>query len=308
VLWIALAVVFLCVLFLLKTNSIFENSISAANKQKNGLTYDNTETLGDLVNKSTSGDGIPDWEKRLYGLDPTKKENVPGVPDSVTIAKLEGSAAEVAGEASPVGNGLNGAVNIGTGTTKTDQFSQDLFATVAAASQNGQIDPATEDQISSSLADNIQNSPPRKTYLLTDIKIAKDDSNEAVLKYGNALNSIYKNYQVNYTVLDVLQQFSADANNVDTSVLVKLDPIIKQTQSIIDGMTKINVPQSLAVLHLNVLNDFEKIAENLNDIKLYDTDTVVALGGITKYQTNAPTLTSDVTNLTNAIIQKLKPQ
>ena len=88
-LWIASAVVFLFVLFLLKTNSIFENSIFAANKQKNGLTYDNTETLGDLVNKSTTGDGIPDREKILLGLDPTKTENVPGVPDSVTIAKLE---------------------------------------------------------------------------------------------------------------------------------------------------------------------------------------------------------------------------
>ena len=180
-----------------------------------------------------------------------------------------------------------------------------MFATVAAASQNGQIDPATEDQIGNSLAGNIQNTPPRKIYLLTDLKISKDDSATAIEKYSDNLNIVYNKYKVNYTVLDVLQQFSADANNVDTSVLVKLDPIIKQTQSIIDGMAKMTVPQTLAVLHLNVLNDFEKIAENLNDIKLYDTDSVVALSGITKYQTNAPALVSDINKLNDAINQKL---
>ena len=293
--------VFLFILFLLKTNSIFENSFLASNKQKNGLTYDNTETLGDLVNKSTTGDGIPDWEKKLYGLDPTKKENVPGVPDSVTIAKLESQ-----NQIGQIEQGLpssNGTANVKM--TKTDQFSQDLFATVAAASQNGQIDPATENQIGNSLAGNIQNTPPRKTYLLTDLKISKDDSVTAIEKYSDSLNIVYNKYKVNYTVLDVLQQFSADANNVDISVLAKLNPIIQQTQSIMDGMVKMTVPQSLAVLHLNVLNNFEKIAENLNDIKLYDTDSIVALSGITKYQTNAPALVSDITKLNDAISQKL---
>jgi hypothetical protein len=288
-------VVFLLFLILLRTNSF-----SILNKQKNGLVYDNTETLVDLVNKSTTGDGIPDWEKRLYGLDPTKTENVPGVPDSVTIAKLESQ-----NQIGQVEQELP-APSKTTNLTKTDQFSQELFATVAAASQNGQIDPTTENQISSSLADNIQNIPPRKTYLLSDLKISKDDSVQAVQKYGDNLTAIYKNYKVNYTVMDILQKFSADTNNIDSTVLSKLDPIIGQTQSIINGMAKMTVPQSLAVLHLNALNDFEKVAENLNDIKLYDTDTVIALGGITKYQTNAPVLTSDVTNLANTINQKLK--
>jgi hypothetical protein len=295
-------VLFLVVLFLIKNKTIFQNSLnSVLSNQTNGLTYDSSTTIEDLVNRDTDGDGIPDWEESLYGLDPTKKETTPGIPDSVALEKLKAQNQNLQGLV------LQNTGNQGTeNLTKTDQFSQDFLATVTTLSQNGQIDSATEDQISNSLADNIQNSPPRKTYLLSDLKIVKDDSIGVVQKYSDALNIIYKNYKVNYTVLDVLQEFSTDANNVDSSVLVKLDPIIKQTQSIIDGMAKMTVPQSLALMHLDVLNGFERVGENLNDIQLYDTDTVIALGGITKYSQNANTLVFNMSKLADTITQKLK--
>ena len=109
--------------------------------------------------------------KKFYGgLDPTKKENVPGVPDSVTIEKLK-----AAQEKNNTTN--NGAINQSTeNLTETDKFSRELFSTIAALSQNGAMDQATIDKISSSLAEHIQNSAPRKVFTLSDIKIIKDDS------------------------------------------------------------------------------------------------------------------------------------
>lgn len=118
IIWIALAALFLVALFLLKNGIFFKNN---PNKNPNGtigLTYGaNGETMGDLVNKSTTGDGIPDWEKRLYGLDPTKKENVPGVPDSVTIAKLQ--AEQEAQNGLPSSSGQDNS-----NLTQTDKFSK----------------------------------------------------------------------------------------------------------------------------------------------------------------------------------------
>jgi hypothetical protein len=284
-------VVFLVVLFLLKTGWLAKNKTTGSS----GLTYSNI-TIKDLANKSTTGDGIPDWEKILWGLDPTKKENVLGVPDSVTIEKLKA--------AQGTGNQTNQA---DSSLTKTEQFSRDLFATVAAASQDGQpLDQATIDKISSSLADQIQNSSPRKVFAFSDLKIIKDDSVKAVQKYSDLLNSIFSKTPIKYTVIDVLQKFTADGNNPDVSVLPQLDPIIKQTNGFISGMTKMEVPQSLASLHLNVINGLEKMVENLNDIKLYDTDAIVALGAISQYETNATALESATQNLAIAIQQKLK--
>jgi len=285
------------VLFLIKTGFTFKNSISFSNK-KAGLAYDNTITLQDAVNKDSDGDGVPDWEESLYGLDPTKKETTPGTPDSVAIQKL------IAQNQTEQGQPLTkGPENL----TQTAKFSQDLMATVTTLSQNGGMDQTTASSLGDSLASQIQNTPVRKVYVLTDLKISKDDTAIAVKKYADALAVILQKNPTKNTILDILQKFSADANNVDPSVLSQLDPNIKQINGFVNDMLKMTVPASLASLHLNVLNSFERVLENLNDVQLYDTDPVVALGGMTKYNQNATTLLSDVNNLASVIDQKLKP-
>ena len=301
--WIAFAVMFVVALFLLKTASIFKNKETyQSTNQGNGLTYNNI-AIKDLVNKDTDGDGILDWEEGLWGTDPTKKETTPGTPDSVAINKLKSQMGQDQ-QGLPL---LKGTDNQGTEKlTQTEKFSRELFATIAAANQNGiTMDQAAIDALSASLAEKIENPVVRKIFLPSDIKISEGDNTEAVRNYGDALNNIQKIYTVNYTVLDVLQEFMIDENNVNTSVLVKLGPIIVQTNKIIDVGIKTSVPKSLSTLHLNVINSLERLSENLNDIKLYDTDPILSLGAIKQYNQNATTLDSDMSNLQNAIQQKL---
>ena len=252
------------------------------------------------MNRDTDGDGILDWEEGLYGLDPTKKETVPGVPDNSSINRLKNEQEE-----NEQGESL---LKINTeNLTETEKFSRELFATVAATSQNGVIDQATIEQLGASLSDKIQNTPPRKIFLVFDIKIINDDSVQSFKNYNGALNNINKKYPAtNYTILDVLEKFIADENNVDVSALTKLDPIIEQTNKIITAMTKTSVPQSISNLHLNIINGLEKLSENLSDIKLYESDAIIALGGISKYQENSNQLELDLNNLANTINQKLK--
>lgn len=290
---------FLVVLFLLKTTSIFEKKeISQSVNQ--GPRLDVGMTVEDAVNKDTDGDGIPDWQENLYGLDPTKKETTPGIPDSVAMDTLKAKE----GSSTKTTNVNNQATE---NLTQTDKFSRELFATVAAASQNGAMDPATIEKLTASLADQIQNAPARKVFSLLDIKTINDNSVKAFTNYNNALINIYKKYPpVSYVILDVLQKLMPDQNTVDTSVLVKLDPIIKQANNVIAAMTKTSVPQSISTLHLNVINAMERLAENLSDIKLYNSDTIMALGGISMYQKSSTQLESALNNLANIINQKLK--
>ncbi len=286
---------FLVVLFLIKTGFVFKNPFSSS-KQENGLTYSNA-TIRDLVNKDTDGDGIPDWEESLWGTDPTKKETTPGISDSVAIEKLK-IQQEISGQ-------INGTNQKPENITQTDQFSRDLFATVVMLNQNGEVDQATVDKLGSSLAENIQNSAPQKIFSLIDLKISTDNSFQAIKKYSDTLDNIYQKISTKYTVIDVLQKFAPDENDVDVSALSGLNPIIKQISNSIDGMKKTEVPQSLALLHLDLINGLQRLEENLNDIKLYDTDIIVALGGISKYGQNAIALESIVDNLANAISKKL---
>lgn len=107
----------------MEDTSIFKNTLTfIQEKQKNGLVYQST-TIGELVNKDTDGDGIPDWEEKLWGTDPTKKETTPGIPDGLAIQKLKAA------------QGINETTSSGPeNLTHTDEFSRELFSTIAAAS------------------------------------------------------------------------------------------------------------------------------------------------------------------------------
>lgn len=292
---ITLAVLFLVVLFLIKNTSIFKNSVNfiRGNNQE-GLVY-GTAKVGDLISKDTDRDGVLDWEEALMGLDPTKKETVPGVPDNTTASKLRTEKVDSA----------DGSIASEENLTQTDKFSRELLSTITSLGQNGAMDQDTIEQISTSLADKIQSSVQRKVFTTGDLKIINDNTTKAIQNYKNTLNAMQKKYPDNGDVLDILQRFIIDENTIDVTVLGELDPIIIQAQKMRDDILKMSVPQSLAPLHLNVLNGGQKLVENLSDIRLFDTDPILAMGAISVCEENINSFQSASISLVNAINKKL---
>lgn len=268
--------------------------------QENGLTYGDV-TLKDIINKDTDGDGIPDWEETLWGTDPNKKETTPGIPDNVAIEKLQATQA-----AKNLSNNNTTTSQTPENMTETDKFSMQFFSTIASLNQNGALDQSTVDSLGSSLADQIKNAPPRKVFSSADIKIINDDSVQTIRTYATTLGNISPKTQIKYTVIDTLKKFISNQDNPNTSVLSQLDPNISQIKEFISGMTGMIVPESLAPLHLNLMNTFERIQENLSDIKLYDSDIIVAFHGISQYESNANAVLPLIDAIKNAINQKLK--
>jgi len=280
---------FLVALFLLKTTSILKNiEIYQKANTENSLTYDNV-TIGTLVNRDTDGDGVLDWEEPLYGLDPTKKETTPGIPDSTVINKSKT-------EASTSGSTPD---NLDTGTTQTEKFSRELFATVSALNQSGEIDQTTIDKLSASLSEQIENSAPRKVYAVSDLKITESNTKQAIQKYSDALSNIYYKHYVKKGILTVLQEFIADETNI--AKLSELDLIINQINQTISESLKVPVPRSLSLLHLDLINKFQIMVENVSDIKLLESDPIVAISAISQYEKNALALVTSAKNLTDTI-------
>ena len=253
------------------------------------------------MNRDADQDGVLDWEESLFGTDPTKKQTTDGIPDSTAIAKLKSQAVNEQGESLLKSGEGQETENL----TETEKFSREFFSTIATLNQTGAMDQTTVDKLSESLALHIQNSPQRKVYELPDIKMINKDDVQTVKTYDEALDNIYKKYPVKTSAVNVLQKFVIDEDAVNVEVLSELNPIIDQTKKIINALIKISVPQSLATLHVSFVNGLEMVVENLEDIKLYDTDVIVSLSGISQYQKNTATLESATNNLGNAIKQKL---
>ena len=283
------------VLFLSKTGINLKNKIIGSFTGTGGaLTY-NGATIGGLVNKDTDGDSIPDWEERLWGTDPTKKETTPGISDSVAIEKLKA-------EKGIVENVPGSPENL----TETDKFARDLFSTVAATNQGGQaMDQSAIDKISSSVVNNIKNSSQKKIYLLSDLKITSD-SIETAKNYNTGMTYVAKIYKGTDDVLNVLKKFVAGGDNPDPAVLSGLDPVINNFNKTITEMLKIKVPQKLAQPHLDMINALEKVKENLSDMKLYDTDAIVTFSAVSQYSDNNTKLDSAISALMKANENELR--
>ena len=297
---VASAIMFLFVIFILNKTSVFNNvSKYQSTNLDNGLSYSN-ETIEDLINRDTDGDGVVDWEEGLLGTDPTKKDtDGDGVTDDI---ELENSKTQTT-----LGNDAESGSNQNGELSKTEQFSRELFSTIAALNQNGGVNPESIEALSASLADRIQDSTPRKIYSLSDIKISQSETIQAYKNYNSALSDIFKKYPpTNYSVLDVLEKFLLKGEDANVVELAKLGPITNHLKKVINAMLQIPVPSSISVLHLNAINSLQQYTENVDDIMLYESDAIVALSGLTNYQENANKLEANMNNLAKTVAQKLR--
>ncbi len=270
----------------------------ASLEQSDGLLYTN-EPIGELVTQDTDADGVLDWEEGLWGTDPTKKDtDDDGEGDDKEIAKLK---AETVG-----GTSTGSSVNAESPKlTETEKFSDQFFTTVAALTQSGSLDEATIEQVSTMLAGNLQNTEARKIYTIKNIKVSTDESRSTIQTYNNKLMALQYKYPLNADITAIITESLTIDEEVNLSVLKKIDPVISQINNIIKEMLVINPPQSLAILHVMVINGFQKLSENLTDIKQIETDSIVAFSAISQYPGNAALLFQYVNQLTTSINNKL---
>ncbi len=258
------------------------------------MTYTN-ETFGDLAGKDTDGDDVLDWEEGLWGTDPTKKDSdADGTPDGTEIYKLKAISN------STEGIGSNTKTE---NTTKTSQFASELLTTIATLNQSGGLDDLSMQQLGASLAENIQNSTQKKIYTSSNLNIISDSSIDAIKKYQKTRYEIYNKYPNNINTLGILQEFNSSEENF--SALSKFDIVIKEKTKIINDLIKMPVPQSLAFIHLSLINISQGILENVTDMKSMDTDPLLAFSAITQYENNLSKLVESASQLTETINQIL---
>lgn len=284
---VAFAVVFVVILFLIKNNFFLGNS----ELRKARESFAN-EKVSNLVNKDTDGDGVLDWEENLWGTDPLKADtDDDGVSDAEEIAEIKKN------------NGLNpeDSANL----SKTDEFSRDLFATIATLTQSGEIDQETVDKLSESLALKIAGTPVKKVFTEVDLRITDNNSLEAIKSYDKATTELSKKYQIKTGPVIILAE-AILSGELDMDKLSKLDPLVEDGVRMIDELVKITVPSSLAKKHLNLANALQRTIENLDNIRKLEKDVIPALSAITQLENNNEGLEGAIRELNTELTKRLK--
>ncbi len=259
------------------------------------MVYQNSE-IGELISKDTDGDNILDWEENLWGTDPTKKDSDDdGVTDDKEIA---------ASKVETVGN-TSSSSSESAKLTETEKFSDQLLATAASLTGSGSADEAVLNNIGLSLVNNLEKTTQKKVYTIKNIQISEDESRQAIQAYSVQILAVQAKYPLNIDITAIAATSMKDDGEIDASAFKKFDPAINQINGIVKEMLAINTPRSLSIIHVMVINGFQRLSENLENIKLAEIDPIVALGAMTQYEKNSATLVQYIAMLGATVSKKL---
>lgn len=165
----------------------------------------------------------------------------------------------------------------------TDTVARTLFINLSQAKSQGLgSDIPTQDKLIAEAAAKIQQERGLPTYSLDDLTIS--DNNPTSFKtFGNEfLIVVSKHPKANYE--DTLLAIGKATDVGDKTLLTPLITIQKEYTTLAQELHAVAVPPILAPLHLQIVNNFARIASTYGDMMMLFEDPLRGLAGFELYQ------------------------
>lgn len=254
-----------------------------------------TALLQAIATRDSNGDGLPDWQKALYGIPLTATTtdyfNL-GMTDGEAVAKglivpkavADFAIATSTPGASIIDPSLPPAPAEGT---LTAAFAKTFFTLYLNAKQaNGGIE-LSQTQIDN-LADQTLNSLSSLAVVAPDYKSANDltvsgTGAEALKAFAANVEAVFSKNTSDATKNEILYLSDVLQNN-DTSAFPHLISIAKMYRDSAAGLAVLSVPQELAAADLTLINALMRESEITSDFARVNTDPLAAMLALQQYQ------------------------
>lgn len=286
---ISLAIIIFVIFFMSSSGESF----SVTGKKNTTTLKVENQTITQLIQNDTDGDGIPDWEEALWGTDKNKKMTFNDTADATYIEnkkkelKIEGSINE-------------------TKLTETEKFAREFFTSYSAMKSSGEVDNDTINSFSNALGQKIVNPNLIDRYSEADIKIGTSDNPIKKQIYYENIKSIFKKYQTDGLgqELDIISMELA-GNSTNNEEYKKLPTIATTYQNFAkEIMEEITVPLSLVEYHLQIANNANNVGISVNNMAKITNDPIVGLSGLSQYQKYSDDLIKTVTSLETFLLKQ----
>ncbi len=246
-----------------------------------------------IATKDSNGDGLPDWEKVLYGI-PVNSTTTDyfhlGMTDGEAVAKgliVPKAIADIpVATSTPVSLDSSGLPPPAAEGTLTAAFAQKFFSLYLSAKQaNGGTNLSGND--TANIASEAMSSLSSTVSAAPDFKSAKDltvsGSGADALKTfaANAEVVMLKN-AASETTTEITYFENAVENN-DTTALPHIAAIAKADRDSAVGLAMLPVPEELAADNLFLINSLMRLSEIINDFAHVDTDPLTAMLALQQY-------------------------
>lgn len=240
------------------------------------ITSGHAGTLGTLTTtKNPSAQNAEDWLQTLRDIQTASNDTLPPSPNPDNVSNLLTAAQ------SP---------------TVTETVARSLFIKLSEAKAEGLGDdlPTQSSLIADAIAQVSQN-PGGSAYIRADLTTVSATP-ETFYTYGNAVIKTMENHpKANFTETVLALGYAADYH--DTASLEKLSAIGPEYQAIANELAQLPVPETLAPLHLQIVNDFVRMAGTYPDMAAVLEDPLRGLGGLQLYQSMVQEVQRLLTNI-----------
>lgn len=237
-----------------------------------------TALLQAIATKDSNGDGLPDWEKSLYGI-PINSTTT----DYFNLGMTDGEAVAKGLIVPKAIADIPAATSTSAEDTLTDAFAKDFFTLYLSAKEaNGGADltddqtNALSDQAMNQLLQNIASPADFKTMADIDVSGTGPD---ALRTFAAAAENVFKKNMGNATTSEI-QSLQDAVLNGDTGALSQLASASKIYRDYAVGLAALPVPKELAADDLALINAMMLRSEVDNDFTRVNIDplaTILAL-------------------------------
>lgn len=268
-------------------------SFATGGVKNNSATGTENQTINDLIQKDSDGDGIPDWEEALWGTDENNSRTF-DMPDSLYI---ENKKKEL---------NIEQNVNI-TKLTETEKFAREFFSGFTAMTASGEVDQDTINSFSNALGQKIVNPSLINQYTEADIKIDINGDNDPSRKYKYyaEIKALFEGYQKAGIgdELDIVNSGLVSFGATATDPYSQLPIIADAYQGFAEDVMKLVVPSELSMYHLQIANGANNTGISVQNMREIIRDPLVGLEGISQYQKYSEDLIKAVADLENVLTQ-----
>jgi ABC-type cobalt transport system substrate-binding protein len=297
----------------------FFSLFKKTNTTNTGVDTETETKIQEFMVLDSDGDGLKDWEEALWKTDPKK-------PDTDGDNTSDGE--EILLNRNPLIANINPgnqepsdkidekvlvaekkAVEDYIKLTSTETVARQLFSQyIATKKVGGHLTETDKFQI---VENSIGNLPQItfNNYTEKDIIISNVTNNDSWRDYSNSLAEILiinlttpiENIEV---IINDFSSIQGDENVTEKTIQIfdRFTPLILKSQKTVASLLKVSVPQNLAQEHLNLVNSFQKIYENVDLMQKSAKDLIVLIPLLNHYENNFKDLNDSIINMVSKVI------
>ena len=237
----------------------------ALQEQKKATKTGEVLVVGSATLQDSDGDGVPDYEERLFGTDPYKK-NTFGIDDATYIAQIRYRLNK---------DTIDQTDPSQTNPTNTDTLAQNLSQTVAALYANNlPPDQNTIDGLKKKLGDDITSTISPSLPILTTVP----NTPENILRFKTQLSKTIGTYPLS----SVDFQFMQNPDGIIDHQIDFSKPIKKYTDAVA-ALKQIPVPIQYVTQEQQLVASYQLLNDSFTAFDQIDTDPATTLAALLRF-------------------------